>query len=312
MTVQEVFALRKEGKVEEAWQAIQPMYADHQGHYTTLAFFWTANDVLKRCVAAGDSSQARRLLYQMTTAYPSINDQDGTANAAVALAAMRLDRMVEKFNLAYFMPYFQRLKADDWKAQKVDDHWVPALGQRVVLRLFRHYEELKGQQEIDAVMDFFKKAMRQNPNDRNNLRIWARLHLEAGRKDEAIRAYRSIINRYKDPSSCRALSRLVDDPAEKIALLCKGINDQPQEKFRSRMRVELARMLMSRRPSLALYELQRSRQTRQAAGHHVPDYALLLEQRLKGTVPASAVDERDFFVRAISYLKRSQTAKNDK
>ena len=48
MTVNEVFDLRKQGKIEEAYEAIRPMYAVHQGKYTTLCMFWTASDILKK------------------------------------------------------------------------------------------------------------------------------------------------------------------------------------------------------------------------------------------------------------------------
>ncbi len=48
MTVKEVFELRKQGKIEEAYEAIRPMYATHKGKYTTLCMFWTASDILKK------------------------------------------------------------------------------------------------------------------------------------------------------------------------------------------------------------------------------------------------------------------------
>ena len=48
MTVKEIFDLRKQGKIEEAYEAIRPMYAVHQGKYTTLCMFWTASDILKK------------------------------------------------------------------------------------------------------------------------------------------------------------------------------------------------------------------------------------------------------------------------
>ena len=47
MTVKEVFDLRKQGRIEEAYDAIRPMYAAHKGRYTTLCMFWTAVDVFK-------------------------------------------------------------------------------------------------------------------------------------------------------------------------------------------------------------------------------------------------------------------------
>ena len=50
MTVKEVFELRKQGRIEEAYEAIKPMYAVHQGKYTTLCMFWTASNILKKSI----------------------------------------------------------------------------------------------------------------------------------------------------------------------------------------------------------------------------------------------------------------------
>ena len=47
MTVQDIFALRKQGKIEEAYEAIRPIYREHKGRFTTLCMFWTASDALK-------------------------------------------------------------------------------------------------------------------------------------------------------------------------------------------------------------------------------------------------------------------------
>ena len=47
MTVKDIFALRKQGKIEEAYEAIRPIYREHKGKYTTLCMFWTASDMLK-------------------------------------------------------------------------------------------------------------------------------------------------------------------------------------------------------------------------------------------------------------------------
>ena len=47
MNVRDIFALRKQGKVEEAYEAIRPIYKEHKGRFTTLCMFWTACDVFK-------------------------------------------------------------------------------------------------------------------------------------------------------------------------------------------------------------------------------------------------------------------------
>ena len=40
MTVKEIFELRKQGRIEEAYEAIRPIYATHKGRYTTLCMMW--------------------------------------------------------------------------------------------------------------------------------------------------------------------------------------------------------------------------------------------------------------------------------
>ena len=47
MEVKDIFELRKQGKIEEAYNAIRPMYAAHKGHYTTIAMFWIGVDVMR-------------------------------------------------------------------------------------------------------------------------------------------------------------------------------------------------------------------------------------------------------------------------
>ena len=62
MTVKEVFELRKQGKIEEAYETIRPMYAVHQGKYTTLCMFWTASDILKKRVKEQRLDEAEKIL----------------------------------------------------------------------------------------------------------------------------------------------------------------------------------------------------------------------------------------------------------
>ena len=47
MNVKEIFAMRKQGWIEEAYEAIRPIYREHKGRFTTLCMFWVASDVFK-------------------------------------------------------------------------------------------------------------------------------------------------------------------------------------------------------------------------------------------------------------------------
>ena len=84
MTVKEVFDLRKQGRIEEAYEAIRPMYAAHKGRYTTLCMFWTAADVFKLRLEQGRVEEAEKILEALKRMLPrveEINKQLDSENA---------------------------------------------------------------------------------------------------------------------------------------------------------------------------------------------------------------------------------------
>lgn len=72
MTVKEVFDLRKQGKIEEAYEAIRPMYAAHKGRYTTLCMFWTAADVFKLRLDQKRYDEAEKILEALKRMLPQV------------------------------------------------------------------------------------------------------------------------------------------------------------------------------------------------------------------------------------------------
>ena len=84
MTVKEIFDLRKQGRIEEAYDAIRPMYAAHKGCYTTLCMFWTAADVFKLRVEQNSIEEAEKILEALKRMLPrveEINKQLDSENA---------------------------------------------------------------------------------------------------------------------------------------------------------------------------------------------------------------------------------------
>ncbi len=87
MTVKEIFELRKEGKIEEAYRAILPMYRVHHGKYTSLAMFWCAVDMMKLLLSrsVGNDDESRNALLEAEKIYlslqrllPKLYDDSGT------------------------------------------------------------------------------------------------------------------------------------------------------------------------------------------------------------------------------------------
>ena len=72
MTVKEIFELRKQGRIEEAYDAIRPMYAAHRGRYTTLCMFWTAADVFKLRLDQNRYDEAEKILEALRRMLPNV------------------------------------------------------------------------------------------------------------------------------------------------------------------------------------------------------------------------------------------------
>ena len=103
MTVKEIFELRKEGRVEEAYNAILPMYRVHHGKYTSLAMFWCAVDMMNLLLGkVKDTSEesmaalaeAEKIHKSLQRLAPKIYDESGACakaveNLGVALSAAK-------------------------------------------------------------------------------------------------------------------------------------------------------------------------------------------------------------------------------
>ena len=92
MTVKEVFELRREGKIEEAYNTILPMYKVHHGKYTTLAMYWCAVDMAQLLLSrtTDNSSAAEQHLREAEKIYaslqrllPKVYDDSGACKQAL-------------------------------------------------------------------------------------------------------------------------------------------------------------------------------------------------------------------------------------
>jgi len=82
MTANDVFELRKQGLVEEAYEAARQLYASDKGPYTSLAMFWTANDILKKRLNDGHTDEAEKIFAALERMLPSVPDREGWGSKA--------------------------------------------------------------------------------------------------------------------------------------------------------------------------------------------------------------------------------------
>lgn len=84
MNVQEIFALRKQGKVEEAYEAIRPIYKEHKGRFTTLCMFWTACDVFKLRLEQKRVEEAVKIYEALKRLLPRIEEIEASDDQAAS------------------------------------------------------------------------------------------------------------------------------------------------------------------------------------------------------------------------------------
>ena len=90
MTVKEIFNLRKQGHIEEAYEAIRPMYAEHKGKYTTLCMYIVAKAIFNKRILENRISDAAKIYEALKHVVPNIDDPDGHAAAFMQFAQQRL------------------------------------------------------------------------------------------------------------------------------------------------------------------------------------------------------------------------------
>ena len=316
MTVKEVFDLRKQGKIEEAYEAIRPMYAVHQGKYTTLCMFWTASDILKKRIESKRIQEAENIFRALLRVQPNVEDKDGKAQTAMMHHALRLSEVSSSFRMLDFVGSLpvEALHDADWQSGMSQDgkHQLPSTAQRLLTRAFHEilvqmYGDFMTRKaplphdEVVAsslkVMPLLQEAMRRNPRDKHNQRYMAVVYTIMGEREKATAIYLQLLARYRDSYLFAELAELTDAPGPKAALLCRAIQNQHQEKFCTGYRLDLARMLLGRDNAHAAYELQKCVATRKALGYHITrDIEQMLSQ-LSNVQPVTDAQQRDFYRR---------------
>ena len=303
MTVKDIFDLRKQGRIEEAYEAIRPMYAVHQGKYTTLCMFWTAHDILKKRLQEKHLDEAEKIFKALMRILPNIEDKDGGARKSMLHYALVLGKESKKFSVLEYVGQMkgEQLSDEDWQpiTSKQDGtalpHPIPSDVRQLLTQAFHELQEKPTAENAQKMMPLLQEALRRNPRDKHCQRYQAVAYALLGEKAKAIDCYRQMLRRAHDSYLYAELAELTDDPGHKAALYCQAIMNQRQEKFRTGYRMQLARLLMDRDKVRAAYELQKCVAARKAAGLYPTREQQQMLGKLEGVQPATEAAQREFY-----------------
>lgn len=314
-TLQEIFEMRKNGNFEQAYNAVLPLYSEHHGHYTTLCMFWTATDVMRLRIDAGECEQAERIFASLRQIYADLQDSEHTAARMLNRLALQLSTREQElrwqsqsafsFSLLDYMSDFghQYLTDEDWQQGEKDGHPMPSFAMRITTRIFHEISTQSGcsMDRIIAAMEMVMRCLKHTPKNKHLLRYQAYLTYQSGDIEGAIELYRKLLTHCHDAYLYSELAGIVDDAEERVALLAKAIVSQRHEVFAQRDRLHLASLLAERFPANAAYELQQVMRLRTDLGQTPSRIILDLQEQLSSATPVSTTEQEAFYAQLIAH-----------
>ena len=201
MEIRDIFELRKQGRTEEAYAAILPMYAAHKGHYTTIAMFWGGVDMMKLRYQQRRLEEAYKIFKSLMKLYPTMDDRDLKGQSAMMRAALLVFDHHPGFSMLDFITQWDitRLTEDDWTRGLSNGHPVPSIGIRIVGKVFK---EVESRPTVDMALKaapILAEALKHSPYNMNNQRYKAMVYRIMGKKDKAINIYMHLISNALHP-----------------------------------------------------------------------------------------------------------------
>lgn len=96
MTTKEIFELRRNGHIEEAYEAARRMYATDKSTYTAHAMFWTAVDILKVRIGEGRIEEATVIHLALQRLLLNVSDENGWMKDAFEHSGQLLEKAKSK------------------------------------------------------------------------------------------------------------------------------------------------------------------------------------------------------------------------
>ncbi|MDR0185709.1 acetyltransferase [Prevotella brunnea] len=297
MEVRDIFELRKQGKTEEAYAAIQPLYAVHKGHYTTIAMFWVGTDVMKLRYQQRKLEEAYKIFRSLLRLYPTMDDKDLRGQSAMMRAALLVFDHDPKFSMLEFITNWgiEKLTDDDWTRGESNGHPVQSVGMRIVGKVFKEVEGNPTPEMALKAAPILAEALKHSPYNMNNQRYKAVIYTIMGKKDKAVNIYRHLLRKHHQSYLYQKLAELTDARELRIALLCRAIVTRREEKFKQRLRFQLAELLFRDNKPGAKYELERCIATRQQAGYSVTWEMQNLTASLEQVTAATDMEQKSFY-----------------
>lgn len=136
-----------------------------------------------------------------------------------------------------------------------------------------------------SLLPFMERTAEKCPQNKFLPMYVAQMWLWAGDREKAVKSYQKILQNTPDWYLWKNLGEIVDDDDDKISFFCKALTMQGKKEFVGDLHLALARLLVDKNPSQALYEVNRYIDTYQRNNWGISDEVRVLVDRLRGVIP---------------------------
>lgn len=250
-------------------------------------FFWK----LYRSTESGLSSSTWDLFNHYLELFP-----EASASVAHSKVLGLAERIMKDNNAWRFYIFFrewnpQKLREVDWKEEKGDNGEIyKPLAVKSLKKAKDALENLSEEQIGDTqwLIDLYGIAIEKFPEDDWNVRSKALLHLRAGQQTAAKDIYKDLCQKMGEKYYIWSeFADCWDNADVKVALLCKALSLEKNEDFIGKIRLELARQLISlKKYENAVVELRKYKKHYIDMGWHVDSKIEDLLEQCVSAVPA--------------------------
>lgn len=229
-------------------QEFVDLLGDHQEAFIEMLkeqFFWK----IYHSTEGNVSTRTWELFDQYLDFYP-----EAPASASHSKVLSLAERVMKDNNAYRFYGFFrkwnpEKLREEDWNEEKGENgETYKPLAVKSIKKSKESLSSLSDDQfgDLQWLIDLYGVAISKFPDDDWNIRSKALLHLQAGQLDEAKTIYKDLCLKMGEKYYIwQEFSDCWGDADTKIALLCKAISLEKNEDFIGKIRLELAKQLIS-------------------------------------------------------------------
>ena len=197
-------------------------------------------------------------------------------------------QMLERWGMNNF-------REEDWKKEQKEDKTFPSLAERAIAKCIDAYKINRFKDVTEEFESLLREAVQRNSDDEQLLRNLGITLFSLGKKEEALKIYKSLLLRLNTYYVWKELAVIAEDIPLKVSALCKALIVEKNENFLGEIHLQLAKLLIDRQLyANAKGELENYYKTYTKNNWRISDLYTQLTKQIPSNIVAA--NNNDFYI----------------